>query len=173
MKGVINAKSLLKDKLTVTGIFLTVSKKTIKQRLKQRNTLHLLKEKLKPYKEEQSYMPLYDYAIYNNDLDETMAFAEAIINTTINKEPILTLESTQKILEKNVEKYINKINKNKKLKPIEVTVVDGKLYIIKDAAKYLAALKTNTNVLKLYKPYKNQPLPENTEEWINIVKSYM
>lgn len=174
VKGVINAKNLLQDKMSVTGIFLTVSKKTIKERLKQRNTLHLLKEKLKPYKEEQSYMPLYDYAIYNTDLDETIAFSKAIIDSTIEKTPLLTLESTQKILEKDVEKYITKINKNKKLKPIEVTVIDGKLYIIKDSAKYLASIKTGTNILKMYKPLKNKPIPpENTEEWVNLVKSYM
>ena len=174
VKGVINAKNLLQDKMSVIGIFLTVSKKTIKERLKQRKTLHLLKEKLKPYKEEQSYMPLYDYAIYNTNLDETIEFSKAIIDTTINKDIILTLESSQKILEKDVEKYINKINKNKKLKPIEVTVIDGKMYIIKDSAKYLAAIKTGTNILKMYKPLKNKPIPpENSEDWINLVKSYM
>ena len=172
VKGVINAKSLLKDKLSVTGIFLTVSKKTIKQRLKERNTLHLLKEKLKPYKEEQSYMPLYDYGIYNNDLNDTIEFTEAIIHHTTTKEPLLTLESTQKVLEKDIEKYIEKINKNKKIKPIEVTVVDGKLYILKDSAKYLASIKTNTNILKMYKPCTVKELPTDNEEWVKLVKSY-
>ena len=75
--------NLLKNEVKILTIFLKVSKEELLNRLNNRND-HLSQEEIKMrlsrLEYEESKIPLYDYVIDNNNLDETIIKIEEIIN---------------------------------------------------------------------------------------------
>ena len=78
--------NLLKNEVKILTIFLKVSKEELLNRLNNRND-HLSQEEIKMrlsrLEYEESKIPLYDYVIDNNNLDETIIKIEEIINKNI------------------------------------------------------------------------------------------
>jgi len=83
VNGTENLLKLLKNEVKIITIFLRVSKEELLKRLNNRED-HLPKEeiemRLNRMEYEESKLYLYDYVIDNNNLDETIAKIEGIIN---------------------------------------------------------------------------------------------
>lgn len=173
VKGVLSCREALSDKVPMVSIFLTERKSVLKKRLKERQTKDI-KGRLKVYSTEQKKIPLYDFVIINNNLENTLNKVNAIIDLKNTKSEILTLVSCQKVNENRIDKYISKIEKGKKLKPIQVIAYENKIYIVNGINRYLAHLKTNTHCLKQFLDCNCTPAinEDNLKEWQKIVKVY-
>ncbi len=175
VKCVENAQCIFKDGINFVSVFLTQSKKVLKQRLIDRKySLAEISSRLKLYKHEQSKVKNYDYLIFNNSLQKTVEYVNAIINTKTNNLPINTFESSQNILEKKIDKCIKRLEKNKRAKDVEVTAHENELYITSGINTYLAHLKSGKHItLKFVENNQFSPLSETEQkEWLKIQKLY-
>ena len=173
--GVSNVKELMRNQLEIVSVFLTADKAVLKDRLIKRKTDKAeIKKRLKEYKHEQNQMLSYEYVVYNNDLDKTIAKMEAIINSSTNHLPILSLQSCQQAHDKKIEKYSAKLNKGKSLKPIKVVALDGRIYLIEGINEYLAHLKTGKHINLIFtENYKNiKPEENNLKEFEKLTNLY-
>ncbi len=171
--GVDKAKEVIGDKYPIMTIFLTESKKVLKQRLLQRGEKNI-KQRLKVYEKEQKEAYRYDYVIRNQDMDRTVEVMRTIIKEEKKEKPLYPIQSCQTIKHSKVEKIESKLVKGKKVKPIWVAEQDGKLYIVKGRHTYLASLKCGVPVAK-YVDHCASVTPlskEENDEWCKIVKNY-
>jgi len=148
VKGVINCKDKLKKEAKIVSTFLTLQKSKLKKRLVARETKDV-KLRMKHYAAEQKSIPLYDFCIYNDDLDLTMSKMRAILNLAKDYK-IYCGEKIKNFKPNKVEKFVKKIRLNKSIKPIQVMEKDGKIYITKGVYKYLACIKTGVNITKTF-----------------------
>lgn len=175
VKGVLNCKDIFKDTLKIKSIFLTNTKKVLKQRLIERNySSQQIKSRLKLYKSEQSKIKFYDYVIFNNDLNLTIEQCEAVINLAKSNNNLGLAASTQTINSNKIEKLSSRLNKGRKISEITACPYENKLYILNGANEYLASLKANScQVINLVAPPKDFAPNINTQtEWQKLIKSY-
>ena len=173
--GVSNVKEMMKDQLEMVSVFLTADKKVLKDRLIKRKTEKAeIKKRLREYGHEQDQMLSYEYVIYNNNLEKTLEKMEAIINSSTNHLPLLTLQSCQHARHKKIEKFANLLNKGKKLKPIKVVTINGQIYLIEGINEYLAHLKTGKHINLIFtENYRNtKPDENNLKEFEKLTKLY-
>ena len=149
VKGVLSCREKLGKSVNIVSIFLTLQKSKLQQRLVQRNTKDI-KNRMKHYSFEQKSIPLYDYCIYNDDLEATLAKLRAILNHFNNSEYLIAGENLKKFNENKIEKIASRLKRNKKVKPIKVAEKDGKIYIVSGINRYLASVRTNINVTKVF-----------------------
>ena len=175
VKGVLNCNEIFKDSLKIKSVFLTNTKKVLKERLINRNySPKEIKNRLKLYKSEQAKTKFYDYVIFNNDLELTINQCEAIINTAINNLSIGLATSTQNINSTKIDKFATKLNKNKTLKNISVCCYENQLYIVDGANEYLAHVKSKKQVVLMFvnTPKNFVPNKETQTEWQKLIKAY-
>ncbi len=175
VKGVINCKELLKDVIPLCSVFVTERKRVLKQRLIERGeNKKNIKKRLSVYKAEQEIAPFYDFKVTNNQLEKAIEEVKAIINTRKNNLPILTNISCQEINQKKIDKYVNKLEKGKKLKPVVVGAYNNRVYILEGINRYLAYVKCNKDFCMHFsaKNYKINPKEDNNTEWLKIVSNY-
>lgn len=175
VKGVLNCKELLKNVMPLCCVFVTERKRILKQRLKSRGeTKKSIKKRLAVYNKEQEMIPYYDYKVVNSDLEKSVTEIKAIINSTKNQLPVLTNLSCQEINQKLIDKYVNKLENGKALKPIYVGVHNDRVYILDGVNRYLAYLKCNKQVCLhvVGKPYKINHKEDNITEWLKVVNNY-
>jgi len=173
--GVSNVKELMRNQLEIVSVFLTADKAVLRDRLIKRKTEKAeIRKRLKEYKHEQNQMLNYEYVVYNNNLDKTIEKMEAIINSSQNHLPILTLQSCQQANEKKIEKCVSKLNKGKILKPIKVVAQNGRIYLIEGINEYLAHLKTGTHINLIFtENNKNlKPDEDNVKEFEKLTNLY-
>lgn len=140
--GVINCKKQLSHRVLINSIFLTESKKVLKERLIKRGEKNY-KLRLKIYHKEQSQMGVCDYIIRNTQLNNSISIVEAIIDHGTNNLPLLPYKTVRKISNFKVNHFAKRIEKGHKLKPMNVALIKGKIYIVDCHEKYLASLKAN------------------------------
>lgn len=171
LDGLFNVKKSLTHH-HVLGVFITEKKSILKKRLLARGEKDW-KKRLKIYNWQQKTVGVYDYVVVNRKLDVCVEQINTIIeNNKINKN-LIPLLSTQKLNDKKVQKYINKIDNGKSLKPITVAVANNKIYIVNGAHRYLASLRTNAHLLKhvlINYSFCKDELEE--KEWEKIINSY-
>ncbi|MBQ4557805.1 MAG: hypothetical protein IJA61_00305 [Clostridia bacterium] len=168
VKGAINCKNILKDKINITTIFLTLKKSTLIERLKKRGTKDI-KNRMKHYKFEQLSIPLYDYCIENTDLNVTLRQIEAI-QMHESENLFLYLGKNKKINENKIQKIENKLKANKKVRNIEVVESQGKIFIVKGINEYLASIRTKIDITKRFVLKQIQNC--NQEQWLEILDQY-
>lgn len=171
--GVKNTKERVLDK-KIVSFFLTVDKKVLIDRLVARGTSDI-NTRMKFYKKEQKRMFDSDYVIYNDDLEQTLTTIKCLIELELNNKYLLPTVSCQEMLEKKINKYVNKLNKNKTIKPVTIAVNSNKAYIIDGVDRYLAGLKSGKNVCKIVlNDVKVVPSKDvDFKEWNKIVKMYV
>lgn len=172
VKGVMNCKELFKETYPIVGIFLTNSKKTLKERLINRNyPKDQIKSRLKLYKSEQSKMPFYDFIIYNEDLETTLFQCEAIINHIQNNKQLNIGSTPQVVTEKLVDKCEKRLRKGKKLTPISAFAYNNELYIKEGANEFLAHLRMKKEfpIYLVSAPKNFQPNNDYQIEWEKLV----
>ncbi len=175
VKGVLNCKDIFKDSLKIKSVFLTNTKKVLKQRLIERNySAQQIKSRLKLYKSEQSKVKFYDYVIFNNDLNLTIEQCEAVVNLAKNNQNLGLATSTQVINSNKIEKLATKLNKNKTISNISAFPFKNNLYILNGANEYLANLKAKkSQVINLVATPENfTPNAEDQKEWQKLIKTY-
>lgn len=173
VSGVINAKDVIGDKYPVLTIFLTESKKVLKQRLIGREEKNI-KLRLKVYKQEQKAATKYDYIVRNSEAERTLAILKTVIEQSRNNKILNATESCQTLSHARIEKIENRLLKGKKVKPIVVAEGNGKLYIVDGRHTYLASLKCGVHVACLVDSNAMvTPLDKaEQDEWAKIVKNY-
>lgn len=173
VSGVINAKDVIGDKYPVLTIFLTESKKVLKQRLIGRGEKNI-KLRLKVYKQEQKAATKYDYIVRNSEAERTLAILKTVIEQSRNNKILNATESCQTLSHARIEKIENRLLKGKKVKPIVVAEGNGKLYIVEGRHTYLASLKCGVHVACLVDSNAMvTPLDKaEQDEWAKIVKNY-
>ncbi len=171
--GVKNSKERLEGE-KIVSFFFTADKKVLIDRLKKRGEKNI-KDRMKFYKSEQKRMFNSDYVVHNVDLEETMSSIKTLIDLELNGKYFLPLISCQQILDKKINKYVNKLNKNKKLKPIKVATVANKVYIVEGVYRYLAALKCGKHICKILLNEHDFEIPQDLDvkEWNKLVKMYI
>ena len=174
VKGVLNSMEVLAGKIKQVNLFVTEKKKVLKRRLIERGEKREnIKNRLKLYNNEQKMARHYDYILYNTSLDRSCTLTQAVINTEFNNLPILSNVSTQRISVRRIEKVANRLRKGKNVKPVEVTVFDDRIYIVKGANTYLASLSTGLNIPKLFvNKTEKLNLTVNNDEWLKVVDNY-
>ena len=173
VSGVINAKDVIGDKYPVLTIFLTESKKVLKQRLIGRGEKNI-KLRLKVYKQEQKAATNYDYIVRNSEAERTLEVMKTVITQSRNHKMLNATESCQTLSHARIEKIENRLLKGKKVKPIVVAEGNGKLYIVEGRHTYLASLKCGVHVACLVDSNAMvTPLDKaEQDEWAKIVKNY-
>ncbi len=175
VKGVINCKELLKDVMPLCCVFVTEKKKVLKQRLINRGESRKnIKKRLAFYKSEHEMIPFYDFVVVNNDFEKTIKEFKAVINTKKNNLPILTNITCQDINIKKIDKYVNQLEKGKKLKPIIAGAFNDRVYILDGINRYLAYLKCGLSccIHMSNKNYKINYKDENINEWLKVIENY-
>ena len=175
VKGVLNCKEIFKDDLKIKGVFLTNTKKVLKERLLARNySKDQIKNRLKLYKKEQSKITHYDYVIFNDNLESTLEKCKAISKTIENDSPILLAESYQNISQKKIDKLVQKLSKNKKLNKITAFSKNGNIYIESGANEFLAGLKCKKIPAIFLNNTPSNFIEENIDQsdWLKLVKTY-
>ena len=146
VEGAQNLPLKLGDRTKIVKVFLTVEKKNeLKKRLKARGEKQI-KLRLKRYKYEQKQKNKFDYIILNNNLDNTVDIMNDIIN----------LQTQDFYFEKDMPKYnpykvkyfINKLQTNVVLSPVQIVVKNGKAYVVKGTEKLIASKKKKKSVAK-------------------------
>lgn len=170
--GVKNSKERVKDN-KIVSFFFTVEKKELIERLKKRGEKRI-KERMKFYTREQKRMFDSDYVIKNVNLDDTLKVIKTLIDTEQTNKTYLPTKSCQEVLDKKVNKYVNKFNKGKKVKPIEIAIKAGKVYIVDGVHRYLASLKCGKHICKVVLNNEDVVVSEDLDvkEWNKIVKMY-
>ena len=129
-------------------LFLKVnSRLVLEQRLKERGEKEI-ELRLKRYDMEQAYADNYDYIINNEMLDKTLGIVKTIIeNERMGRLPLAAVKSP--VIDKNlVEEYVQKLNSFKKLQPMPVSVVGGRIVVVDQYEKYLAQMISGQKVAK-------------------------
>ena len=171
--GVKNSKERIENE-KIVSFFFTADKKVLIDRLVKRGEKDI-KGRMKFYKNEQKRMYNSDYVIHNVNLEQTMSNIKTLIELELQGKYFLPLVSCQQILEKRINKYVNKYNKNKKVKPIKIAIQNGKVYIVEGVDRYLASLKSGKHICKiLLNDFTVTPSKDlNVKEWNKIVKMYV
>ncbi len=171
--GVTNCKEAMQEEHSIISVFLTEDKKVIKQRLIDRGEKkERIKNRLALYNKEQAARFKFDFIIKNSNYNKSIAKLEAIINFGKNIDIIYPYKNYTKLSAKKIDKYAFKLEKGKDLKPIQVALIDNKIYIIDGMHRYLASLKTGKNVSKQFIECEKQKFEFNLDEWKKIVASY-
>ncbi len=171
--GVTNCKEAMQEEHSIISVFLTEDKKVIKQRLIDRGEKkERIKNRLALYNKEQAARFKFDFIIKNSNYNKSIAKLEAIINFGKNIDIIYPYKNYTKLSAKKIDKYAFKLEKGKDLKPIQVALIDNKIYIIDGMHRYLASLKTGKNVPKQFIECEKQKFEFNLDEWKKIVASY-
>lgn len=171
--GVTNCKEAMQEEHSIISVFLTEDKKVIKQRLIDRGEKkERIKNRLALYNKEQAARFKFDFIIKNSNYNKSIAKLEAIINLGKNKDIIYPYKNYTKLSAKKIDKYAFKLEKGKDLKPIQVALIDNKIYIVDGMHRYLASLKTGKNVSKQFIECEKQKFEFNLDEWKKIVASY-
>lgn len=170
--GVKNSKEKI-DNPKIVSFFFTVDKKELIDRLEKRGEKRI-KERMKFYAKEQKRMFNSDYVINNVDLDQTLSTIKTLIDFEQNNKAFLPTKSCQEVLDKKVNKYVNKLAKGKKVKPIKIAIKSGKVYILDGVHRYLAALKCGKHVCKEIVNEQDIAVSKDLDvkEWNKIVKMY-
>lgn len=174
VKGVINAKEILKNKINFINVFLTEKKSTLKKRLLARKyDKKCINNRLNLYKYEQSKIPFYDYLITNDKVEKTVDDVNSIINTHLNNLNILSLENPDSIKDKKIDLLAKRLENKKKIDEIIVVNLDNRIYIVRGSNEYLAHIKTKTPMLLTFShKEKEQKNKFNADTWEKIVNSY-
>ena len=171
--GVTNCKEAMQEEHSIISVFLTEDKKVIKQRLIDRGEKkERIKNRLALYNKEQAARFKFDFIIKNSNYNKSIAKLEAIINFGKNIDIIYPYKNYTKLSAKKIDKYAFKLEKGKDLKPIQVALIDNKIYIVDGMHRYLASLKTGKNVSKQFIECEKQKFEFNLDEWKKIVASY-
>ena len=171
--GVTNCKEAMQEEHSIISVFLTEDKKVIKQRLIDRGEKkERIKNRLALYNKEQAARFKFDFIIKNSNYNKSIAKLEAIINFGKNIDIIYPYKNYTKLNTKKIDKYAFKLEKGKDLKPIQVALIDNKIYIVDGMHRYLASLKTGKNVSKQFIECEKQKFEFNLDEWKKIVASY-
>ncbi len=171
--GVTNCKEAMQEEHSIISVFLTEDKKVIKQRLIDRGEKkERIKNRLALYNKEQAARFKFDFIIKNSNYNKSISKLEAIINLGKNKDIIYPYKNYTKLSAKKIDKYAFKLEKGKDLKPIQVALIENKIYIIDGMHRYLASLKTGKNVSKQFIECEKQKFEFNLDEWKKIVAAY-
>lgn len=168
IEGAQNLTHKISSITPVKKIFLTTTKHELKRRLKGRGEKQI-KLRLKRYKREQKEINKFDYIIYNYDLDETCNFIRDIYDKELDE--ILPTKVVDKISIRKVNKYVSKLQTGKILKPVQVQIENGDIYIIKGHEKFIAGILTNKLVAKVIVKGKkiNKLEPAQIMEWKSLI----
>ncbi len=169
VKGVISCKSMLQKGVNIVSVFLTMDKSELKNRLILRGTKDI-KNRLKHYDFEQKSIPLYDYCIYNEDLDKTLDKMRAILAVSAGEKNILAGESMKKLHRAKVDKIVAALRRNKKVKPVLVQYDNGNVYIVNGINTYLASLISGISVTKMFVEGKKIEYADQ-DYWAEVVDS--
>ncbi len=145
IEGAQNLTTKISHLTPVKKIFLTTTKKELKRRLKGRGEKQI-KLRLKRYDREQGEINKFDYIIVNNDLDKTCEEIRVIYNKELTD--ILPTKRVEKISLRKINRYVSLLRRGKILKPVEVTISDEKIYIVKGHEKFIAGILTDKLVAK-------------------------
>lgn len=129
---------------------------------------------MKFYKNEQKRMYDSNYVIENVNLEQTLDDLKLLIELELNNKYLLPVVSCQEILDKKVNKYANRLNKNKNIKPVKITIQGNKAYILEGVNRYLAGLMCNKNICKIVSNDGKVEISDDFDlkEWNKIVKMY-
>ncbi|MBE5734885.1 MAG: hypothetical protein E7361_00305 [Clostridiales bacterium] len=169
VKGVASCKHLLGKNANIVSVFLTMPKSELKRRLVLRGTKDI-RNRMKHYDFEQKSISLYDYCIVNKDLDKTLEKMEGVLAVSKREEDILCGEDISHIHRSKVDKIATKLKQNKKVKPVLVQMLDGKIYIVKGVNTYLASLVSGISVTKYFVENKKVCVADNAY-WKEIISS--
>lgn len=171
--GYKNIEEELGDQMEIVSVFLTESKRVLKDRLVNRGEKpDKIKNRLKLYKKEQAQIPNYQFVIRNNVYLNTLDKMIKISEIGLGEAKLLPTEDYTKISAKKIDKLAEKLEKGKYLKPIKVALYENQVYILDGVHRYLASLKTGKNVVKQFVDEIPANINTNLEEWDKIVKSY-
>ena len=168
IEGAQNLTHKISSLTPVKKIFLTTTKHELKRRLKGRGETQI-KLRLKRYKREQKEINKFDYIIYNYDLDETCGYVCDIYNKELDE--IFPTKVVDKISIRKINKYVKKLQTGKILKPIQVQIENGNIYILKGHEKFIAGILTNKLVAKVIVKGKKiaQLEPAQIMEWKSLI----
>ena len=171
--GYANCKEALSNDYNIISVFITEKKSVIKQRLIDRGERKdRIKNRLAIYKKEQSHADEYDFLIKNSNYNRSIDKLNAIIDYGVNGDIIYPTKNYTKLIAKKIDRYAARFATNKKIKPIKVALIDGKIYIVDGVHRYLAALKTGKNVVKRFVEMPVLKFDFDKDEWRKIVESY-
>ena len=171
--GCRNLKEAMGQDYRIVTVFLTESKKVLKQRLIDRGEKpERIKNRLALYKKEQAAMINYNYAIKNTIYNLSIEKLEALMRVETNSDIIYPCKDYSKITAKKIDKFALKLEHGKTLKPIKVALIDKKIFIVDGVHRYLASLKTGKNVCKQFVEYTGEKFDFNLDEWKKIVNAY-
>ena len=171
--GFKNIEEELGDELNITAVFLTQTKKELRQRLIGRGeSPEKIKNRLKLYKKEQAQIPNYNYVIFNDVYLDTLDKVTKIAEIGLGKTELLPTKSCAKISAKKIDSIATKLEKGKIFKPIKIALVNGQVYIVDGIHRYLASLKTGKNIVKEFVNVTPKIEDVNKEEWNKVVDSY-
>ena len=129
--GFKNIEEELGDELNITAVFLTQTKKELRQRLIGRGeSPEKIKNRLKLYKKEQAQIPNYNYVIFNDVYLDTLDKVTKIAEIGLGKTELLPTKSCAKISAKKIDSIATKLEKGKIFKPIKIALVNGQVYIV-------------------------------------------
>lgn len=170
--GVKNSKERVLDN-KIISFFFNVEKRELVDRLIKRGEKDI-KSRMKVYAKEQKRMFDSDYVIRNIELDNTLTVIKTLIDLEQQNKFYYPTKSCQEILDKKVNKYVNKFNRGKKVKPIKIAIKSGKVYILDGVHRYLASLKCGKHLCKIVvnNAEVNVSADLDTKEWGKIVKMY-
>ena len=115
---------------------------------------------------------LHDYQKYCVDFIEKNYVAGVLLDLGLGKTTILPIKSCSNISAKKIDNIATKLEKGKKMKPIKLALVEGKVYIVDGIHRYLASLKTGKNIVKEFVNTTPTIGNVNVEEWNKVVESY-
>lgn len=171
--GFKNIEEELGNELNITAVFLTQTKKELRQRLIGRGeSPEKIKNRLKLYKKEQAQIPNYNYVIFNDVYLDTLDKVTKIAEIGLGKTELLPTKSCAKISAKKIDSIATKLEKGKVFKPIKIALVNGQVYIVDGIHRYLASLKTGKNIVKEFVNVTPKIEDVNKEEWDKVVDSY-
>ena len=171
--GYANCKEALSNDYNIISVFITEKKSVIKQRLIDRGERKdRIKNRLAIYKKEQSHADEYDFLIKNSNYNRSIDKLNAIIDYGVNGDIIYPTKNYTKLIAKKIDRYAARFATNKKIKPIKVALIDGKIYIVDGVHRYLAALKTGKNIVKRFVEMPVLKFDFDKDEWRKIVESY-
>lgn len=171
--GFKNIEEELGNELNITAVFLTQTKKELRQRLIGRGeSPEKIKNRLKLYKKEQAQIPNYNYVIFNDVYLDTLDKVTKIAEIGLGKTELLPTKSCAKISAKKIDSIATKLEKGKVFKPIKIALVNGQVYIVDGIHRYLASLKTGKNIVKEFVNVAPKIEDINKEEWDKVVDSY-
>ncbi len=164
VEGAQNLSKKLADRTKIIKVFLTVKKGELKNRLIGRGEKQI-KLRLGRYNYEQKQLNKFDYIIYNEDLLETTALINSLIN--LENKDFYSKKDLSKLSKYKVKYYANKLTAGKNLSPIKIVVKDNKAYIVSGVEKLMASIITNIPVAKLIvkKDIKVEKYKYQFENW--------